>query len=176
MTNEIVVNGATVSLIKADITDLEIDSFVFYAQEDLKLGSGYGTAIAVRGGKAIQEELDRIGPVKITEAVLSTAGELKANHIIHAVGPKFQEEDTESKLVKTIINVLRLADEKGIEEIAFPAMGAGFYGIPLEVSAAVTLQTIKDYLANGSRLRRVVISLLDTREYEPYQKKLTTMS
>jgi O-acetyl-ADP-ribose deacetylase (regulator of RNase III) len=176
MTDEIVIKEATVSLIKADITDLKVDSFVFYAREDLKLGSGYGTAIAVRGGKTIQEELDQLGPVNTTDAVISTAGELKAEYIIHAVGPKFQEGDTEGKLKKTIINVLRLADEKNIQEIAFPSMGTGFYGIPLEVSAEVTLETIKNYLANGSRIKRVIVSLLDTREYEPYHKKLISMN
>jgi O-acetyl-ADP-ribose deacetylase (regulator of RNase III) len=176
MTDEIVIKEATVSLLKADITDLKVDSFVFYAREDLKLGSGYGTAIAVRGGKTIQEELDQLSPVKTTDAVISTAGELKADYIIHAVGPKFQEENTEDKLAKTIVNVLRLADEKGIREIAFPSMGTGFYGIPLTVSAEVTLETIKNYLANGSGVKRVVISLLDTREFEPYHKKLKSMN
>ena len=92
------VNRSVVRLIKGDITDLEVDAFVFCAQGDLAIGTGFGTAISVRGGPTIQQELLGSGPVATGEAVVSAAGDLKANFIIHAVGPKFQEKDIEGKL------------------------------------------------------------------------------
>jgi len=176
MSDEYQVNSSSISLSKGDITDMEIDAFVYYATEDLKLGSGFGTAIAIRGGPSVQKELDEIGGVKLTEATVTKAGEMKANWIIHAVGPKFQEENLEDKLKETILNVMKLADEKGIEEIAFPPMGAGFYGVPLDLSAEITLETIKSYLKNGDKTKKVVISLLDNRDYIPFQKKLKAMN
>jgi O-acetyl-ADP-ribose deacetylase (regulator of RNase III) len=90
----------------------------------LKLGAGFGGAIAVRGGPQIQKDLDKLAPVGPYQAVISNAGELKAKYIIHANGPKFQEEDMEGKIKTTIINSLKLADEKGIKKIAFPPMGS----------------------------------------------------
>ena len=95
MSDELTVKNSRLRLIKGDITDLEIDAFVYYAQHDLALGSGFGTAISQRGGTKVQEELNSLAPLKTTEVVITDAGEMKANHIIHAVGPRFQEENLE---------------------------------------------------------------------------------
>lgn len=176
MANETKVNDCTLRLVKGDITDLDIESFVYYAEDDLALGSGYGTAISVRGGPTVQKELDKIGGIKVTEAVVSSAGEMKARYIIHADGPKFQEGDLPNKLKKTIINSIKAAEEKGIKAIAFPAMGAGFYGVPLDLSAKITLSTIKEYISNGSKLEDVVVCLLDTREYKPFEKEFLSIT
>jgi O-acetyl-ADP-ribose deacetylase (regulator of RNase III) len=169
------VKNSTISLTKGDITDLEIESFVYYAREDLQLGSGFGNAIAMRGGRSIQEELKALGPAKTTDAVVTSAGEMKAEYIIHAVGPKFQEEGLEEKMRATVLNVLKLADEKNIKKVAFPPMGAGFYGVPLDLSAELTIETIRDYLTNQTQIEEVSICLLDSREYMPFQKKLNSL-
>jgi len=176
MSDELKINNRTLRLMKGDITDHEIEAFVFYAQHDLALGSGFGTAIAIRGGPSVQEEIKDKGPLKTTEVLISSAGNMKADRIVHAVGPRFQEEDLEAKLKTTIQNVLTEADTAGIKRIAFPPMGAGFYGVPLDVSAEVTLGTIKDYLKNETRIEEVVIFLLDNRDYKPFQQRLSTLS
>jgi len=175
MSDEVTINGSTVRLIKGDITDLEIESFVFYARHDLALGSGYGTAISVRGGPSVQEELKQLGTLETGEAVVSSAGEMKAKYIVHAVGPRFQEDDLESKLRTTVLNALRQADKKGITAIAFPAMGTGFYGVPLPVSARVTLETIRDYLSGATKIKDVVVCLLDNREFKPFQSQFAAL-
>ena len=160
------INNSTLSVMKADVTDTEIDAFVFYARNDLKLGSGFGNAIALRGGPSIRKELENLGPLKVTEVVVTTAGNMKAKHIIHACGPKFQEENTEHKLKSTIINVLKAAESNGIESIAFPPMGSGFYGVPLDKSAKITIETIAEYLNKGSEIKDVVVCGNDMREYK----------
>jgi O-acetyl-ADP-ribose deacetylase (regulator of RNase III) len=175
MTDEKKVKDSVIRLMIGDITDIDVECFVFYAQSDLKLGSGFGGAIAVRGGPSVQKELDILAPIDLCQAVISDAGEMKATYIIHANGPKFQEENLEEKMRTTILNTLLLADEKGIKQIAFPPMGAGFYGVPLDLSAELTLETIKSYLSNGSKLQDVVICLLDNRDYIPFQKKLQSL-
>ena len=174
--DELKVKSSRLRLVKGDITDLEIDSFVYYAQHNLALGSGYGTAISMRGGPAVQDELNGLGPLQTTEAVVSGAGEMKSKFIIHAVGPRFQEEDIENKLRETVLNSLKRAEERGIEAIAFPAMGTGFYGIPLDVSARVTLTTLKEYLAGETKLKDVAVCLLDEREYRPFQAQFSALS
>ena len=169
------VNQTTIQLIKDDITDLEVDAFVFYAQSDLALGSGFGTAISVRGGPTIQQELEQLAPVATGDAVISSAANLKASHIIHAVGPKFQEEDTESKLRRTVVNSLKRAEEKGVASLAFPAMGAGFYGIPPELCAKVMLDEITKHLQGSSGIKEIVICVLDTRQYTTFQNALSAL-
>jgi O-acetyl-ADP-ribose deacetylase (regulator of RNase III) len=172
MLEKIQIKNSTLSLLRGDITDLEIDSFVFYAQNDLSLGSGFGSAISLRGGPSVRKELEKLGPLKVTEAAVTSAGDMKARFIIHAVGPKFQEEDTEHKLKATIDNALRLAEEKGIKNIAFPPMGAGFYGVPLDISAGITVRSIAEFLNNADGIKDIVICTIDQREYVPFQKEL----
>ncbi|MCP4582208.1 MAG: O-acetyl-ADP-ribose deacetylase [candidate division Zixibacteria bacterium] len=175
MTDEKKVKDSVIRLMIGDITDIDIECFVYYAQSDLKLGSGFGGAITMRGGPSVQKELDKLAPIDLCQAVISDSGDMKAKHIIHANGPKFQEENLEEKMKTTILNTLKLADEKGIKKLAFPPMGAGFYGVPLDLSAKLTLETIKGYLGNGSKLEEVVICLLDNRDYKPFQKKLQSL-
>jgi len=169
------INHSIVRLIKDDITDLDTDAFVFYAQPDLAIGSGFGTAISVRGGPTVQKELNELGPVATGEAVVSAAGNLKASFIIHAVGPRFQEEDNEGKLLTTVRNSLKRAEEKGIERIAFPAMGAGYYGIEYDLCARVMLDVIKTHLEGETVIKELVICVLDTPQYESFQARIAAM-
>jgi len=176
MSEKIQIKNSTICLHRGDITDVEIEAFVYYARPDLLLGSGFGTAISMRGGLSIQNELKEHGTKSVTDVVITQAGKMKAEKIVHAVGPAFQEPDLEDKLKKTIINVLNAVDKDGIKQIAFPPMGAGFYGVPLDVSATVTLDAIAEYLNGDTGIKEVSIYLLDNRDYQPYQKKLTQVS
>ncbi len=163
------VNKSIVKLVKDDITDLEVDAFVFYAQHDLALGSGFGTAISVRGGPSVQKELDELGPLETGDAVVTTAGNLKAQHIVHAVGPRFQEDGIESKLRTTMINTLKAAEEKGITSLAFPAMGAGYYGVMPDLSARVMTEELKKHLGGDTNLKEVFICVFDTPQFNSFK-------
>jgi O-acetyl-ADP-ribose deacetylase (regulator of RNase III) len=167
---EININNSLLKVDKGDLTMLEMEAIVHYAQPDLKLGAGFGNAIAVRGGMTIQEKLSMLDPISVGEAVITSAGELKADYIIHAVGPRFQEQNTEDKLYKTMLRVLHLAEEKGIKRIAFPPMGTGFYGISLDVSSKVMLSAIQNHLSGKSNLSEVLICVMDKREYSAFEK------
>ena len=162
-------NGCDVKLMIGDITDIEFEAFVYYANNDLDLGSGYGNAISMRGGPSIKKELTELAPIGDSQAVVSAAGELKAKHIVHAVGPKFQEENTNGKLKSTIFNALDRAKEKNIKQLAFPAMGAGFYGIPLDTCADISLTTVKEYLEKNGGFEEIIFSVLSNREFKPFQ-------
>jgi len=107
-------------LVRGDITQTDADAFVYDITEDCKLGSGYGTAIMLRGGKVIQDELTKIGRCKTGEAVVTGAGELQASYIIHVNGPKFHEPDTAKKLESAVRSALQRAKENGIKRVAFP--------------------------------------------------------
>lgn len=166
------IQGSVVRLIRGDITELEVDAFVFYATEDLALGSGFGGMISVRGGPSVQKELNELAPVAPLGVVASGAGKLPAEHILHAVGPRFREDDIETKLLTTMENTLRVAEEKGIETLAFPAMGAGYYGIPADVSARVMLDALQGHLAGDTRLKEVIICVLDTPQFKAFESAL----
>ncbi len=170
------INKSIIRLTKGDVTELEVDAFVFYAQHDLALGSGFGTAISVRGGPTVGQELEKLGPLATGEAVITAAGGLKAKHIIHAVGPRFQEEDIEGKLRTTVLNSLKRAEEKHLERIGFPAMGAGYYGIAPDVCARVMLDTLKSHLAGKTSIKECVICVLDTVHYQAFESRMAALS
>jgi O-acetyl-ADP-ribose deacetylase (regulator of RNase III) len=172
MPDELKVNQSVIRLTTGFIIDLNVDAFVHYARADLVLGSGYGGAIATKGGPKIQEELKKLGPVKTTDVVMTSGGNLKAKYILHAVGPRFQEENLEDKLRTTTLNALRKAEESDIQSLALPAMGAGFYGVPLEVCARVTLEAVKKYLESSKSLREVIFCLRDSQEYKAFQEQM----
>jgi O-acetyl-ADP-ribose deacetylase (regulator of RNase III) len=169
------IHRTTVYLIKDDITDIDVDAFAFYAPSDLALGSGYGTAISVRGGPTIQQELEGLAPVPTGDAVVSAAGKLKAQYIVHAVGPRFQEAGLEGKLRATMIGALKRVEEKGIKRIAFPAMGAGYYGIAPDLCARVMLEVLQQHLEGETGIEEVVICVLDSRQYNCFRAPLEAM-
>jgi O-acetyl-ADP-ribose deacetylase (regulator of RNase III) len=165
------INNTVVRLEKGDLTAMEIESIVHYASPNLILGSGFGSAISARGGASIQEELKPFGKITIGESIVTSAGKLNSNFIIHAVGPRFQEDETEQKLESTMQSALQAASDKGIDKIAFPPMGSGFYGTPLDVCARIMLKIIKKFVDSGSSLKEIVICVLDGREYKAFQEE-----
>ncbi|MCB2212039.1 macro domain-containing protein [bacterium] len=166
------VNGTTIRVEQGDMTLTEIEAIAFYATEDLKLGTGFGNAISMRGGPPVQEELNNLAPLLPLQAVVSSAGDLPAEYIIHANGPKFQETDMAGKLKTTLVNTLAAAVEKGITRIAYPPMGAGFYGVPIQECAKVMVNTFIEHAQRGSSIKEIVIVTMNKREYQPFAQLL----
>lgn len=166
------IGGKRLRMVRGDITEVEVDAFVFDITEDAKLGSGFGGAIQQRGGIVIQKELDEIGSVPKGEAVVTQAGILNAEYIIHVNGPKFREEDERGKLERAVKSVLARAEENGIKQVAFPPIGTGMYQVPMDLCADVMVETISSHLANGSSLDEVLIVVQDPREITPFEAKI----
>jgi len=100
---------------------------------------------------------------------------METKHIIHACGPKFQETDIEKKLRDCMRSSLREADKAGAKTVAFPPMGSGFYGVPLDLSADVMLDSIKAYAQEHNTLEEVIICVIDYRDYVPFKKKMESL-
>jgi O-acetyl-ADP-ribose deacetylase (regulator of RNase III) len=93
-------------------------------------------------------------------AVITTAGNLKARHVIHAVGPRMGEGNEEEKLKNATLNSLKVADENKLTSITFPAISTGIFGFPKERCAEIMLRSVIDYLTNKKTgLKRVVFCL-----------------
>jgi O-acetyl-ADP-ribose deacetylase (regulator of RNase III) len=163
-----------VRVVLGDITDIEVEAFVFDITEDAKLGSGYGGAITLRGGPEVQKELDAIGACPSGEAIVTGAGNMKAKTIIHLNGPKFHEPGTEEILRRAVKAALQLAEEKAVTQLAFPPVGTGMYQVPLDLCARVLDEEISGHFAGETTLKEVLLVALDTREYEPLRAQIGT--
>lgn len=162
-------------LLKGDITDQNVDVIVNAANAQLILGSGVAGAIRERGGEQIQEECNRLGGTYVGGAVMTGGGNLKAQHVIHAVGPKQGEGDEETKLRNATMNSLLLAEEHDLESIAFPAISTGVYGFPINKCADIMLTIVVEFLKRPTKLKKVVFCLWDEQAYKVFKDRLENL-
>ena len=159
-------------ILHGNITKLKADAIVNAADTSLSMGGGVAGAIRRKGGPAIQAECNALGGTFVGGAALTTGGNLKARHVIHAVGPRMGEGNEDEKLANATLNSLRLADEHGLKSVAFPAISTGIFGFPMQRCAEIMLKTTVDYLDGQTGLERVVFCLFGPDSYEVFAKQL----
>ena len=172
MKSEYIINDTQLILMKGDITDLEVDAIVNPANAQLTLGSGVAGAIREKGGPKIQEECDRIAGTYVGGAILTSGGDLKAKHVIHAVGPKMGEGEEEIKLKNATMNSLLLAEEYDLTSIAFPAISTGVFGYPVDKCAVIMLTVTTEFLKRPGKLNQVIFCLWTDEIYDIFKKTL----
>lgn len=173
---KIVKEGRKIILIQGDITELATDAIVNAANEDLILGGGVAGAIRNKGGPSIQEECNKIGRIKVGEAVLTGAGNLKAKYVIHAVGPRYGEGNEDEKLRNATWNSLLRAGEKNCRSIAFPAISTGIFGFPKDRCASIMLKTAMQFLeTQKTSIEEVVFCLYSREDLEVFKKALESI-
>lgn len=170
------INHTTIKLLEADLTEMNVDAIVNAANAALQLGGGVAGAIRRKGGPSIQQECDKIGGTPVGTAVITTGGNLKARHVIHAVGPMMAEGDEDRKLRGATLNSLKVAEENHLKSIAFPAISTGIFGFPIERCAEIMLNTAIEYLQGKTALEEVVFCLWGKEAYGVFEKALSRMS
>ena len=163
-----------VRIVEGDITLLDVEAVVNAANKNLQLGGGVAGAIRRRGGPAIQAECDRLAPIEVGEAAITGGGNLMARYVIHAVGPVNGEGDEEAKLARATLSSLRIAVERKIKSLAFPAISTGVYGFPLQDCSRIMLRVSLDFLKKNSYPREIVFCLYGAEAYEVFRKTLAS--
>lgn len=165
-----------ISLLQGDITKVEADAIVNAANTSLLGGGGVDGAIHRAGGPAILEECRNIrarqGGCKVGEAVITTAGKLPAEFVIHTVGPRWNggKSGEPEKLESCYRNVLRLAQENGVKTLAIPNISTGIYGYPKDLAAQVALNSVSAY--DDGLPEEVIFVCFDEENYAIYQQLL----
>ena len=166
------IGNSVLELIEGDITEMHTDAIVNAANAQLILGGGVAGAIRRKGGPKIQEECNKIGGTFVGGAVITTAGNLKAKRVIHAVGPRMGEGSEDQKLTNATLNSLKLADDKNLKSISFPAISTGIFGFPIERCAEIMLKTTIDYLQGQTGLEKIVFCLFGQESYKVFANQL----
>jgi len=168
-----------IKLIQGDITTQKTDAIVNAANSSLLGGGGVDGAIHRKGGKAILDDCRKIrsrqGKCKTGEAVITTAGNLFAEFVIHTVGPRWNNgiSNEEELLANCYSNSLKLADKNKISSIAFPNISTGIYKFPKDLAADIAIKTVKEYSQNtDSQIKEVVFICYDNENYNLYDEKL----
>ena len=166
--------NAELTLVRADITTVAADAIVNAANSALLGGGGVDGAIHRAGGPSIMAECRRIGGCPTGSAVATTAGRLNARHVIHAVAPIYRGLEGDATLLRSAyVASLRLAESLGARSIAFPSLGTGAYGYPIDEAASIAVGSVVAHLRAGTALQLVTFALFSDADLKAYEKAVT---
>lgn len=165
-----------IELVKGDITKINADAIVNAANSSLLGGGGVDGAIHRAGGPKILEECrtirNRQGKCKTGEAVVTNAGNLPAEYVIHTVGPVWNDDEERcSKLLSDCyVNSLRLAESLGVKTIAFPNISTGIYKFPKGLAGKIAVDEVSKFQSES--IEKVMFICFDDENIEIYKNLL----
>ncbi|WP_294281032.1 O-acetyl-ADP-ribose deacetylase [uncultured Chryseobacterium sp.] len=165
-----------IELIKGDITKIHADAIVNAANSSLLGGGGVDGAIHRAGGKQILDECivirNKQGKCNTGEAVVTTAGNLPAQYVIHTVGPVWNKDEKEcvSLLKNCYNNSLKLAESLGVKTIAFPNISTGVYRFPKERAGKIAVETVRNFRSDS--IEKIIFVCFDDENEAIYKKLL----
>ncbi len=164
-----------IRVVEGDISTFEGDAVVNAANNHLRMGAGVAGALLARGGWSIQEECDAIvrreGPIEVGEARLTGGGKLHARFVIHAAAMGDEPASADS-IRRATRGALEIARENQLTSIAFPVLGSGVAGFPLETAARVMVEEFRT-IGSGTSLEEVVMYGYTTRDAETLRRILS---
>jgi O-acetyl-ADP-ribose deacetylase (regulator of RNase III) len=161
-----------IEVLIGDITQLECEALVNAANNHLWMGGGVAGALKSIGGQEIEDEAIKQGPIDIGEAIVTGAGKLKTRYIIHAAVMGQDLQTDAKKIRRATINSLHRADELQIMSIAFPALGTGVGGFPLDECARIMISEVLQYTSKDTLLEKVVFILYHPLAAQAFQREL----
>lgn len=153
-------------LVTGDIAEQDTDAVVTAAHWRLNKGTGTDGTIHSKGGPAIYEECRRIGGCPIGDAVITTGGNLRARHVIHAVGPVWRggDEDEAALLASAYQRSLEVAMAHNLRSVSFPSISTGAFAFPIRLAAPIALRTVVGFLRRAPHILEEVRFVLYVRE------------
>ena len=172
---QVTINQIKLATIQGDITKQATDAIVNAANPTLMGGGGVDGAIHQTGGPAILEDCKRIvakqGRLPTGKAVITTGGNLKANHVIHTVGPVWYggNRNEAQLLASAYQESLKVAAEHGLRSVSFPSISTGAFGYPVDQAARVAIKAVVSFLKERTtQLEEVTFVLFESRTYQAY--------
>jgi len=165
-------SGVKIKVVQGDITEMEVDAIVNAANNHLWMGVGVAGAIKRKGGGEIEDEAMKKGPISVGEAVVTSAGKLKAQYVIHAAVMGQDLITNEEYMKNATSNSLKRAEELKINSVAFPAFGTGVGGFPMDRCARIMLDEVKDFSKKSKYVKEVLFVLFDKKSYDVWSVRL----
>lgn len=171
---QVQLNGKTLECVRGDITrQNDIEAVVNAANAQLISGGGVAGALHSAAGPGLAEECRPMAPIRPGEAVISSGHNLPNKYVIHCLGPVYGvDTPSERLLAECYRNSLELADSKGIDSVAFPAISTGAFGYPLEEAAEVALVAVRKVLPQLKTVKRVRFVLFGVSDEQVFSSRL----
>jgi O-acetyl-ADP-ribose deacetylase (regulator of RNase III) len=167
------VRVARIELWNGDICELEVDAIVNAANVSLWMSTGVGGAIKRAGGDTIEFAAIRQAPVELGDAVVTPAGSLAARYVIHAVSLDRERRTSGPVIDAAVRSAFARARELGITSIAFPALGTGVGGFPLDEAARITVNAAHEELPLSPTVDHLIFALRGVAAYRAFEAALT---
>jgi O-acetyl-ADP-ribose deacetylase len=167
---------ARIDLWNGDICDLEVDAIVNPANVSLWMSTGVSGAIKRAGGDAIEFAAVRQAPVPLGESIVTGSGNLAARAVIHAVSLDRERRTSGSVIDAAVRSAMARAREIGATSVAFPALGTGVGGFPLDESARVTVEAVRDELTRSPSIEHVTFALRGAAAYDAFHAAIAQTS
>ena len=167
---------ARIELWNGDLCDLEVDAIVNAANLSLWMSTGVSGEIKRAGGDAIEFAAVRQAPVPLGEAIVTPAGKLAAKHVIHAVSLDRDRRTNAEVIDKAVRSAMARARELRVSSVAFPAMGTGVGGFPLDEAARVTVGAVRDELPQSPTIDHVTFAMRGAAAYQAFETALAAGS
>ncbi len=163
-----------IKIVQGGITTLKLDAIVNAAKNSLLGGGGVDGAIHRAAGPELLEECRQLGGCETGQAKMTLGYRLPARYVIHTVGPIWRGggHNEAVLLASCYRESLRLAVEKQVKTIGFPAISTGIYGYPLEQAVKVATTTVQEFLAAADFLEEVVFVCFDQKTAAAYTCEL----
>ena len=171
------IHGVTIEIIQGDIANQPgTDAVVNAANAQLRIGGGVAGAIHRAAGPGLEEECRKKAPIKPGEAIITGAHNLPNSFVIHCLGPVYGIDNPSDKLLASCYkNAIKLAEEKGIESIAFPAISTGAFGYPFEPAAKIALESVLETLTQLSSVSLIRFVLFSSEENVIFEQLLNKL-
>lgn len=161
-----------ISVQRGDIADLAVEAIVNAANSQLRMSAGVAGDIKSKGGKGIEDEAVKKGPIPVGEAVVTGGGKLKAKHVIHAAVMGQDGEVDGSKIHRATRNALIRAQELGLRSLAFPALGGGVGEFPYDECARAMVRETWRFVAAAGAFEKIIFCLKEDAALHAFEDEL----
>lgn len=174
---QIQINNLQLEAVQGDIANQpDMTAVVNAANARLEIGGGVAGAIHSAAGPDLAEECRPMAPISPGQGVISGGHNLPNDYVIHCLGPVYGADKPEDKLLADCYrNALQIAEEKGIDSVAFTAISTGAFGYPFDAATDVALETVRGMIPDLEQVKVIRFVLFSERDYRIYDKKLKAL-
>jgi len=172
------ISGVIIECLQGNIADQpDVTAIVNAANSQLRPGGGVAGAIHRAAGPCLEEECQQYAPIEPGQAVITGGHNLPNKYVIHTLGPVYGVDKPEDRLLADCYrNSLLLAEDHGVDSIAFPAISTGVFRYPLEKATEVALKTVLTMVPQLKRVKKIRFVLFSESDLLVYEAELARLT